>query len=558
MIAGDSVREVSLKEYRYAGKERDDATGLDYYGHRYYAPWMGRWLSPDPIGPEDDLNLYQFVRGDPVGSFDLTGLFTETRSRPDDIGYEHRVPATASLDRAQQGEVAPTTTGIRSTRASSSPQDLTPSTSVSGSTSRVEPTVPIGSNDEIRGANASPTQGSRLDPWDNTTGLPIDPDNPDSYLLPEEVIEIEGSRPSAEVIASTMSRGVLDAEGLARINDFIDVDHNKHITWDELRPGIESIVYTKRQYAMGMRTAEWSDEQPYTYDAQVSKFIDDNYTAGSPLEVNKRVALSDETAVQRYTDGYEWTRAANRGAVLREMNAPRNPQRVVTMVTFGAMVLAPEVVAAWNAAIRITEAITGRRSGVGGDDLLRGKTTKIAGATMTDADRVGSLIEGLVEGGSAVAGGLTANAADDAAKAAKAVEDTTEGTATIHYYKNPDGSPHWSVETSVPKQPTLHTHKVAVRRGGTRVEVFDAESAKALGKPIGSHTERLPKPDSARSVQEHALEAGDTGPFAQKGRSANSCATFVCDVVSGGGGKFPYKPEEAANFLRRLFKLPPI
>lgn len=62
----------------------------------------------------------------------------------------------------------------------------------------------------------------------------------------------------------------------------------------------------------------------------------------------------------------------------------------------------------------------------------------------------------------------------------------------------------------------------------------------------------------ARSVQEYALEAGDTGPFAQTGRSANSCATFVCDVVSGGEGKFPYKPEEAANFLRRLFNLPPI
>lgn len=73
-IAGDHARDVSRKEYRYSGKECDPFTGLYYYGYRYYAPWMGRWLSPDPIGPEDDLNLYQFVGGDLVGRVDHNGL----------------------------------------------------------------------------------------------------------------------------------------------------------------------------------------------------------------------------------------------------------------------------------------------------------------------------------------------------------------------------------------------------------------------------------------------------------------------------------------------------
>jgi RHS repeat-associated protein len=66
-IAGDDVREVARRDVRYAGKERDRATGLDAYPQRYYAPWLGRWLSPDPIGPKDGLNLYAFVGGDPVG-----------------------------------------------------------------------------------------------------------------------------------------------------------------------------------------------------------------------------------------------------------------------------------------------------------------------------------------------------------------------------------------------------------------------------------------------------------------------------------------------------------
>ena len=48
-IAGTSQSEVKLKEYRYTGKERDDTTGLYYYGARYYAPWLGRWLSTEPL-----------------------------------------------------------------------------------------------------------------------------------------------------------------------------------------------------------------------------------------------------------------------------------------------------------------------------------------------------------------------------------------------------------------------------------------------------------------------------------------------------------------------------
>ncbi len=29
---------------------------IGYYGARYYAPWLGRWMSPDPAGTVDGLN----------------------------------------------------------------------------------------------------------------------------------------------------------------------------------------------------------------------------------------------------------------------------------------------------------------------------------------------------------------------------------------------------------------------------------------------------------------------------------------------------------------------
>lgn len=36
------------KRYRYTGQERDEESGLAYHRARYYAPWLGRWVSADP------------------------------------------------------------------------------------------------------------------------------------------------------------------------------------------------------------------------------------------------------------------------------------------------------------------------------------------------------------------------------------------------------------------------------------------------------------------------------------------------------------------------------
>ncbi len=73
VIAGSSQTEVKNKHYRYSGKELD-ATGLYYYGMRYYAPWLGRWTCTDPAGAIDGLNVYSFVGGNPVTYIDKSGL----------------------------------------------------------------------------------------------------------------------------------------------------------------------------------------------------------------------------------------------------------------------------------------------------------------------------------------------------------------------------------------------------------------------------------------------------------------------------------------------------
>jgi RHS repeat-associated protein len=64
-------------------REKDAASGLYNHGFRYYDPLTGRYVSRDPIGYGDGMNLYQYVGGNPVNGFDPVGL------RRDRVWYEN-------------------------------------------------------------------------------------------------------------------------------------------------------------------------------------------------------------------------------------------------------------------------------------------------------------------------------------------------------------------------------------------------------------------------------------------------------------------------------------
>jgi RHS repeat-associated protein len=77
-----SGTDLSLKRYRFTNKERDDETGLYYFGVRYYAAWLGRWTSSDPGDFVDGLNMYVYVRNNPVNGVDELGYSTENVEKP--------------------------------------------------------------------------------------------------------------------------------------------------------------------------------------------------------------------------------------------------------------------------------------------------------------------------------------------------------------------------------------------------------------------------------------------------------------------------------------------
>lgn len=79
--AKNATIKSAQKRYRYTGMERDEETGLEYHSARYYMPWLGRWLSSDPIGIEDGLNMYEYVSGSPVLNIDLEGTNGEKPAR---------------------------------------------------------------------------------------------------------------------------------------------------------------------------------------------------------------------------------------------------------------------------------------------------------------------------------------------------------------------------------------------------------------------------------------------------------------------------------------------
>lgn len=71
---GEESTPAGRSPWGFSGKRKDEESGFLYFGNRFYAPRLGRFLNPDPAGYEDGSNLYAYAKNNPIANIDHFGL----------------------------------------------------------------------------------------------------------------------------------------------------------------------------------------------------------------------------------------------------------------------------------------------------------------------------------------------------------------------------------------------------------------------------------------------------------------------------------------------------
>jgi RHS repeat-associated protein len=86
-------------DFGYTGFYQERAVGLDLTWYRAYDTEKGRWLSRDPLENNKDINLYEYVRDNPLRWIDPLGLWEVPPPPPGGTGcYQKCVKAAKDAE----------------------------------------------------------------------------------------------------------------------------------------------------------------------------------------------------------------------------------------------------------------------------------------------------------------------------------------------------------------------------------------------------------------------------------------------------------------------------
>ena len=660
-IAGDDLRDVKLREYRYSGKLRDDATGFYCYEYRYYAPFIGGWLSPDPLGAVDGLNLYQFVHNNPIRLVDPDGLDSSGLAQLGSVKQGlSKKQAMAQFNRTEGLQLGIQVTELRKEGndwviVSSRPidPDVLESAQALGNLELAEAIHSIKDIDlglDVGGGKKDKGDGDGGEAKKDGKEGDGDGDGPDAEGSGGEgdvgegpgagtkkegtggggkgKTAGDGTKGSGKKAGSGKGSGTgatktgTDAKPEGVEGGTGGPDGKKEGTGKDGTGSKKSGGTGKEDsgeapkvppgiptgpggipYSPDMKVPEVQPEAgtPITDPRETPSTgggTDDRSQPGTeggtgvrPGGMKGGTTDGEGTASERGSGGAQGGgEGGEKGGAEGGMRGGEGWLTLPSWLSKPLNFIADKVAAVIDY-VQIGLDIIGLIPGLGEiADGLNGLISlargDYAGAALSFAamipfagwaatagkfgrraknvihvasdatravtkygDEAASVVK-FAERHADEAAELVTKHADEVGTAAKGTSDAA-GSATVHYRPNPDGTPHWTIETNVPGKGKLETHQTVPKKGSTVVE--KVEKGTFPDPPAASKKFDLPDPEAARKVQLDQMEWGDMGKW---DRLKNSCATTLCDV--GAAGRipgFPSNPAQAGDFLRAMFNI---